>query len=292
MLPIGIELVGHEPVERVPRNAAGHHVVHQPREVAGQCQSGGRTADHERRQHRSLGPGRDKPGKREAAIKLPESWRNIERLRCAENVGFVGEYQLVLVDVAERDDARQDHRIRLQLVKEQLARQPHRAPRRQIERGVGETRRIAAGFKSFDQPAVDQRGDDAAQERHGDGNTENAHGLPDSRSAANIGSRARLRAGLTRGSLAKLRAKAVDCGVKRQEAPICGSRATIHATLSRNASSAACTASGVPTCIQTPSSLKPNRRSFSLASSNVLVSENSPFGAPAKIDGDMIAAPA
>ena len=65
-----------------------------------------------------------------------------------------------------------------------------------------------------------------------------------------------------------------------------------YATLSRNASSAACTASGVPTCIQTPSSRRPNSRSCSLAWSNILVSENSPAGASANSDGDMIAAPA
>jgi hypothetical protein len=65
-----------------------------------------------------------------------------------------------------------------------------------------------------------------------------------------------------------------------------------YATLSKNASSAALTASGVPTCIQTPSSLRPNSRSCSLARSNILVSENSPAGAWAKIDGEMIAAPA
>ena len=38
------------------------------------------------------------------------------------------------------------------------------------------------------------------------------------------------------------------------------------------------TASGVPTCIQTPSSRRPNSRSCSLARSNILVSENSPLG--------------
>ena len=38
-----------------------------------------------------------------------------------------------------------------------------------------------------------------------------------------------------------------------------------HATLSRKASSAASTASGVPTCIHTPSNRSPNRRSCSLA---------------------------
>src|SRR5665213_4418591 len=65
-----------------------------------------------------------------------------------------------------------------------------------------------------------------------------------------------------------------------------------YAALSRKASSAACTASGVPTCIHTPSSRSPNSRSCSLARSNILVSENSSDGASANSDGDMIAAPA
>ncbi len=66
----------------------------------------------------------------------------------------------------------------------------------------------------------------------------------------------------------------------------------LYATLARKASSAAWTASGVPTCIQTPSSRRPNSRSCSLARSNIFVSENSPDGASANKEGDMIAAPA
>ena len=64
-----------------------------------------------------------------------------------------------------------------------------------------------------------------------------------------------------------------------------GTRGSTYATLSRNASSAACTASGVPTCIQTPSSRRPNSRSCSLARSNILVSENSPVGCVGKQRG-------
>ena len=76
--------------------------------------------------------------------------------------------------------------------------------------------------------------------------------------------------------------------------PGAGLRCSIarQATLSRNASSAAWTASGVPTCIQTPSSRNPNRRSCSLARSNIRVSENSPAGASVNSDGDRMAAPA
>src|SRR5258708_3715591 len=65
-----------------------------------------------------------------------------------------------------------------------------------------------------------------------------------------------------------------------------------QATLARNASSAARTASGVPTCIQTPSSRSPNSRSCSPTRSNIFVSENAPLGASANSDGDMMATPA
>ena len=65
---------------------------------------------------------------------------------------------------------------------------PPGAPGRQIERRLRQRSGICARLESIDQPAIDQRGDDGAQERHGDGNAENAHGLPDSGSGANIGS--------------------------------------------------------------------------------------------------------
>jgi hypothetical protein len=38
VLPILVELIRHEGVERVPCDVARHHVVDQPRQVAGQCQ--------------------------------------------------------------------------------------------------------------------------------------------------------------------------------------------------------------------------------------------------------------
>ena len=68
--------------------------------------------------------------------------------------------------------------------------------------------------------------------------------------------------------------------------------ADIHATLARNALSAAATASGVPTCIHSPSRRRPRRRPCSPARSNSCVSANSPCGLPAKIAGDRMATPA
>ena len=95
--------------------------------------------------------------------------------------------EFVLVDIAERDDARQYRGIRAQYVEKDFARQPPGAPGRQIERRVRKLGRILARLESIDQPALDQSGDDGAQERYGDGNAENTHGQPDSGSGGNIG---------------------------------------------------------------------------------------------------------
>ena len=61
--------------------------------------------------------------------------------------GF-GEGDLVLVDVADRHDARQDRGVAVERVEEHVARQPAGAPRRQIERGARERERIAASPES------------------------------------------------------------------------------------------------------------------------------------------------
>src|SRR4029077_9815968 len=136
-----------------------------------------------------------------------------ERRRATELLGFIGKRQLVFVDVAERDDTRQHHRVGLELIEEDLSPPTKRAAGRQIKRCPRQIGRLPARLKPLDQPAVDQRGDDAAQERHGQGNAEDAPGLPDSGSGC-------IMAWAKAGSRGK-------SGVMSQ------------ATLSRNASSAA-----------------------------------------------------
>ena len=149
-------MIRHEAVERAPVDAARHHVVDQAGEIAGQRQCRGGAADHQRRQHRTLGPGGDELRQRQPPFELAEPRRNLER-RCAGKLfAFVGEGELVLVDVAERDDARQHHGVRLHLVEEDLADDAHGAPGRQIERGVRKPRRFLARLESVDQPAVEQ----------------------------------------------------------------------------------------------------------------------------------------
>ena len=94
----------------------------------------------------------------------------------APGVGGVGEHQLVLVDVADRDDARQDRGVGAGHVEEDVARQPAGAPRRQIERGGGERQRIAGVGKALDQGAVAQRRDQRRHERRRSRNGEDAGG--------------------------------------------------------------------------------------------------------------------
>ena len=65
-----------------------------------------------------------------------------------------------------------------------------------------------------------------------------------------------------------------------------------YAAPARSAFSAAVTASGVPTCIHTPSRRSPQSRPASAARSNNGDMENAPAGAPAKKAGVRIAAPA
>ena len=187
MLPILIELIGDQFVERVPVDAARDHVVHQPRQVAGELQRRCRAADHQRRRDRAFRPGRNQPRQRQPALELAESWRNFERRCAAILFRLFREAEFVLVDIAERDDARQYRGIRAQYVEKDFARQPPGAPGRQIERRVRKPGRILARLESIDQPALDQSGDDGAQERYGDGNAENTHGQPDSGSGGNIG---------------------------------------------------------------------------------------------------------
>ena len=81
-----------------------------------------------------LGPRRDQMRQRQPAFEFAEPRRNVERRDAAELFGAFRERQFVLVDIAERHDARQDRRIGLHLVEKDFPRQPPGAPGRQIER--------------------------------------------------------------------------------------------------------------------------------------------------------------
>jgi hypothetical protein len=182
VLPVFVELVRHQAVERFPGDATGDHVVHQPRQIAGQRQRRCRAADHQRRQHRAFRPRRYQMSQRQPAFEFAEPWRKVQRRDAAEWLGAFGERQFVFVDIAKRDNARQDGCARIQFVEKDFPRQPAGASGRQVQRRPREVQGILACLKSLHQPAVDQRSNHGAQERRGNGNAENAHGLPDSRS--------------------------------------------------------------------------------------------------------------
>ena len=117
----------------------------------------------------------------QAALQPVHRGRNFQRGRSGR--GGLRERQFVLVDVAERDDARQHHRVGVQLIEKDFPRHAPGAQGRQIERGLRQPCRIAPGLEAIDQSAIDQSGDDGAQERRGYWDAENAHELPDSGSA-------------------------------------------------------------------------------------------------------------
>ena len=91
MLPILVELIRHQPVKRLPRDAARHHVIHQPRQVTGQCQGEHRAADHQGRRHRALRPCRDQFRQSQPALEFAELGRNVERRGAAILFGFLRE---------------------------------------------------------------------------------------------------------------------------------------------------------------------------------------------------------
>ena len=80
--------------------------------------------------------------------------------------GFFRECQFVLVDVAERYDAWQQHGVGVQLVEKDFPRHASGTTGRKVERRLRQSFRLRAGLKALDQPAIDQRRDNAAQERH------------------------------------------------------------------------------------------------------------------------------
>ena len=179
-LPVLIQRIRHQPVQRLPPDAARDHVVHQPREVAGQRQRRSRAADHKRRGTRALCPRRHQPRQRQPALQFAKSGRKLQRGGATIGIVLLGESQFVFVDVAERHDAGQQHSLRAEFFQKDFPHQPSGAPGRKVERGFCQPFWLRARFETPDQPAVDQRRDNGAQERNGRGNAEDAHGLPDS----------------------------------------------------------------------------------------------------------------
>ncbi len=105
-------------------------------------------------------------GEQHAPLEPAEALGQRERIGGKLARRHAGERDLVLVDVAERDDARQDRGVTLEQIEKAVAHQPAGAPGRQIERRVRERERIAGGGEAFDQPAGRQRAEQRRHERH------------------------------------------------------------------------------------------------------------------------------
>jgi hypothetical protein len=104
-------------------------------------------------------------GQRQSVVELAEPWRDIKQPRPAEIFTVPGKRQLVFVNVAECDDAGQQHGLRAEHIEKDFPYHALRAPGREIERCLRQSFRMRAGLETIDQPALDQRGDDGAQER-------------------------------------------------------------------------------------------------------------------------------
>ena len=175
LLPVFVEVLRHQLVEIVPGHLARGHVVHQPRQRVGERQHGLRRI---RDQRRALpgrdggGPRRNEFGQRQPPLQPAESRRQCERgFREVARGGF-GKGDFVFVEIAERDDARQNGGVGFQFVEEDLARQAAGAPGRQIERGLAEFERVVGGRKAGHQFAGAQRADQHAQKRRRGGDIE------------------------------------------------------------------------------------------------------------------------
>jgi hypothetical protein len=177
LLPVFVHVGRHEAVEPIPRHLPHHHVIHQPGQLAGQQQRRRRAVGDQRKiavaaHLRAGGPFQDQLRQQNLALESADRFRQIERgARGVADRGF-GERQLILVDIADRHDARQDRGIAVENIEKDFLRQPAGAPRRQIDRCRRQRQRIGAGLEAQAQPVLHQRFDQRRQERRRRGNRE------------------------------------------------------------------------------------------------------------------------
>ena len=176
-LPILVEMVGHQPVEALPRHLARRHVVDQPREIVGERERRRRVA-HDSGGSPAAAPAASAQAWTSRASRKrrsrPPSAGGRSRASAAASAGrHVGEHELVLVDVADRHDARQQRRLDPEHVEEGIAREPAGAPGRQEDRRRGKGQRIGRR-QPVDEPAVAERAEERRQERRRRRNGEDA----------------------------------------------------------------------------------------------------------------------
>ena len=176
-LPILVEMVGHQGVEALPRHLAGDHVVHQPRQIVGERERRRRMPNDQRRLARArlqpLGPGVDEARQQKTPLQPAQRRRQVEGIAGGGPGRHVGEDQFVLVDVADRHDARQHRGVDPRHVEKGIAGEPAGPPRRQEDGGARQGERVGCR-QAFDQAAVPKRADQCRQERHRRRNGEHA----------------------------------------------------------------------------------------------------------------------
>ena len=122
-LPIGIEIARHQAVELAPRHLARGHVVHQAGEVVGKTERGGRRVGDQRgavgaAHGRRIRPFQDQFGQQQPPLERRDRRRQRQRGFGQFAGGGFGEGDFVFVQIAERDDARQDGGVALEFVEE------------------------------------------------------------------------------------------------------------------------------------------------------------------------------
>ena len=169
-LPITIEIFRHELIEPLPGNFAHGHVVDQAREIIGKCECGRRRIGNERRFSGRLcsnasGPLCDQSRQQQSPLQIPESGRKLQLVGSKVCARRLREGNLVLIDVAESDDARKDGGFLPGHIQKDVACDPAGPTCRQVECGAGEGQRIAICWKSGNELPSEQRSDQRRQKR-------------------------------------------------------------------------------------------------------------------------------
>ena len=174
-LPIFIELVRHQLVELFPVHLASNDVIDQTSEIVGQGErGGGRIGDQWRTFIGTdlLGPAHDQLCEQQSSLQRTDRGRQRQGSFGDVSRSF-REDDLILVDIAERDDARQDRGL-IERERESIPGHAACAPRRQIERHAREFERIIGRWKAGHELSRAQRLDEDRQEPRGGRNIENA----------------------------------------------------------------------------------------------------------------------
>ena len=261
-LPVAVESVGHQLIEAVPGHAAGDHVVDQARKMIGERERRGRVAGDERC----------------LACLVRCDAQGPCRARAA-SAAFAARARPV------RAEGRARRRPGRRTPSARTRSRPRR--RRRWRRCAAGSQRCFRSHRGTDRAPHGRRA--GSEGRASRGRARADHRRPGKPGTSFPSIKARISTG-TKGAeagMVKTRAGSMPDHTPRRAAAPCN-----YAALATMAASAALTASGVPTCIQTPSSRSPQSRSASAARSNNGDIEDGPAGTPAKKACVRMAAPA